>query len=76
MTRSWISSCLHPVEEMIRLRDPRLVMSTSHRRDDQMTRSLERPFQMNVEYHLLLIPSKLHLKGFEYFERVTEKPKL
>ena len=46
------------------------------RRDDQMTRSLERPFQMNVEYHLLLIPSKLHLKGFEYFERVTEKPKL
>ena len=31
---------------------------------------------MNVEYNLLLIPSKLHLKGFEYFERVTEKPKL
>ena len=26
---------------------------------------------MNVEYHLLLIPSKLHLTGFE---RVTEKP--
>ena len=30
---------------------------------------------MYVEYHLLLIPSKLHLKGFEYFERVTEKQK-
>ena len=28
---------------------------------------------MNVEYNLLLIPSKLHLKGFEYFERVTNR---
>ena len=33
-------------------------------------------FKWMSKYYLLSIPSELHLKGIEYFERVTEKPTL